>query len=237
METAVELAARADVARGRRRRRRAHDARRPRRTATIADRIDARYQVPDTFALFQEESSFEQADAILASPLVEKGDRVAAVAAFTDLGYLPLIASVDGRLGVDMHFNRVERGRRPDPGAPFEVAIPKWVAAEFGLDIGDTIPFHSASRDQRRCLFAYDPEAGSDPECDAINAIFEGSADWSVFEGPNSISKSSASCKNWTRLTRTPRNWNRSTCRTGSIRNTEIASLPFQASSLGSGQV
>jgi ABC-type lipoprotein release transport system permease subunit len=156
-----------------------------RRTDSVVERADDGYQVPDTFALFEGDSSFDKADAILASPLVEKGDRIAVVGAFTELGYMGLVASVDGPFGSEMFFDRVVDGRRPDPDAPLEVAIPEWVT-QYNVGVGSTIPFHSASRAQGRCFFAYDPEEGSDPECDALHAVFEAEdADWGAFKGPS----------------------------------------------------
>lgn len=158
-----------------------------RRTASVAARVDVAYQVPDAFALLENGGSFDDADAILASPVVERGDRIAAVAAFTDLGYLSIIASVDGQLGTDMFFDRVVQGRRPDPARPLEITIPQWVEERSGIGVGSTIPFHSASSGQARCFFAYDPESGGerDPECDGIHATFEGDEpDWDVFKGP-----------------------------------------------------
>ncbi|HEX5097498.1 MAG TPA: hypothetical protein VFX21_15830, partial [Acidimicrobiia bacterium] len=155
-----------------------------RRTESVVERVDEHYQVPDTFALFEDQSTFEQTDAILDSPLVEKGDRIEVIAAFSELGYLPLIASVDGRFGVDMHFNRLVQGRRPAADAPLEVALPEWAVAATGRGIGDTIPFSSVSKEQGRCLFESGLEASTDPVCDAITAIFDGEPDFSAFAGP-----------------------------------------------------
>ncbi len=153
-----------------------------RRTRSVVERTDNELKIPDAFALIQSDS-FAEADAVLASPVVGSGDRVATFAAFPEQGYLPILASVDGHLGTDLHFDQLVAGRRPDPSSPVEVAIPESVAHDFGVGVGGRIRFHAPTPEQSRCFDS--EEAADNAACAEVNALFEtGPPDWGKLGGP-----------------------------------------------------
>ncbi|MDZ4828552.1 MAG: ABC transporter permease, partial [Actinomycetota bacterium] len=154
-----------------------------RRTRSVVERTDERMKIPDAFALI-ESNSFAEVDAILDLPVVASGERLAIFTAFAELGYLPMVGSVDGVLGSELQYDRIIRGRRPHPNAADEVALPLGTAEEFGLDVGDSLQFHSPGPEQVRCYI--DSEYGATDVCREELEIFASATpDWELLGGPS----------------------------------------------------
>jgi hypothetical protein len=155
-----------------------------RRTGSVVERVDDALGVPDAFALMKS-TSFDAADDVLDSPVVADGDRLAAFAVFPEHGYLPLVGSVDGKLGTSINYERLLRGRRPAPGRPHEVAVPDIVAREYNLEIGSRMPFRSLDVAHGDCLYTDERSAARDPKCrETLRGLNADPPDLSVLRGP-----------------------------------------------------
>jgi hypothetical protein len=155
-----------------------------RRTRSAVARTDAALRIPDGFALTATDS-FAEIDAVLDSPVVEDGDRVAALAAFPNDGYLPMLATIDGKLGTELHYDRVVEGRRPRAGRPLEVALPQQAATQFGVGVGDRLSFHSLPTRHGICLYGDEEAAAANPDCEQIQRALSSEAiDLEALDGP-----------------------------------------------------
>jgi predicted lysophospholipase L1 biosynthesis ABC-type transport system permease subunit len=126
-----------------------------RRTRSSTDRLVEATRSPDVFVLLSTESP-ESVSAIVGLPEVTVGDRMVTVLAAPPEGYLPMLASVDGRVGRDLGRDRVLRGRLPDPAAAHEVTLSEPLARRLGLDVGGRLPMVAPTREEGRCVIGAD---------------------------------------------------------------------------------
>ncbi len=153
-----------------------------RRTRTSVTRLAASTRAFDTFIAFADGQS-NAATSIAGLPEVEAADRFSPMSFFTELGQLPLIASIDGHAGTTVQRDRVLRGRRPHSNAALEVDLAEPVARRLHLDVGGELPLTGISAQQTACLFGQSPQG--EPRCAEIQQAFYGSPpDFSKFAGP-----------------------------------------------------
>lgn len=152
------------------------------RTRSVIDREIERSNPFTYFAAFRDES-FASADLVLALPEVESGDRINNFFLFAERGFVLTVASVDGKLGVELNRPRIIAGRAPAKESADEVALAEPVAAELGVGIGDPLVLYSTTPEQLGCLTGDALE--TDPKCAFLADAFNGAgANPEAFEGP-----------------------------------------------------
>jgi hypothetical protein len=153
-----------------------------RRTRSSVERLDRSTRAVDAIIQFADGQS-KVAKLVAALPQVEAADRIAPMSFFNEQGFLPLVASIDGNLGVTVERDRVLRGRRPNAKEPLEVALSEPVAQRLHLDVGGRLRLTGISSQQTECVFA--ESAQGDPRCAAIRkGFFANPPDFSTFAGP-----------------------------------------------------
>jgi predicted lysophospholipase L1 biosynthesis ABC-type transport system permease subunit len=149
-----------------------------RRTRSTVERMDRSTLAPDVFVMFAGDGT-DAAHAVAQLPVVESADRFSPMSFFSEQGYLPVLASIDGRNGDTIARDRVIRGRRPRQTAPFEVALAEPLARRLRLDVGDRLPLTGISAAQSACVFGGDDR----PSCAEFRQQFF-SGDFTNFAGP-----------------------------------------------------
>jgi len=149
-----------------------------RRTRTSVERFKSTTRASDTFIVFKVGAT-DAAKRVAILPEVATAAQFAAVSFVNTRGYVPALASVDGKAGTTVARDLVVRGRRADQSAPREVTLSEPVARRYGLTVGGSLQVTGMSKDQGRCA------ATDDPSCaEFLQKVFGSPPDFSVLAGP-----------------------------------------------------
>jgi ABC-type lipoprotein release transport system permease subunit len=115
---------------------------------TAVERLMAQTHVPDVM-LIDPTLTEAEADEIRHLPGVDGASLLVGFGMMDPDGqFLNIVASVDGRLGIDLDHPNIVRGRAAAPDSADEVVLNEKIAEATGLDVGDTLHLKSYSPEQ-----------------------------------------------------------------------------------------
>ncbi|MEP6660280.1 MAG: FtsX-like permease family protein [Acidimicrobiales bacterium] len=127
-----------------------------RRTSSLFDRYFTATRTHDVWLDFEGRTAVDPTllDRIEALPQVDTFARLASVAMFPRDFYVPLLATVDGRFGVEVDRWPIVGGRQADPRIAEEVMLSEDISRRLNAPAGSHVAFGSYAPDQADALAA-----------------------------------------------------------------------------------
>src|SRR5262245_16440627 len=118
------------------------------RSRTAVDRLIAYTHVPDVMFVDPTITDAE-ADQIRGLPGVDGAGLLVGFGMMPRNGqYINIVASADGRYGIDFDIPNIVRGRAVDPDSADEVVLNEKIGNALGVDVGDVLQFQSYAPEQ-----------------------------------------------------------------------------------------
>jgi ABC-type lipoprotein release transport system permease subunit len=115
---------------------------------TAVDRLIAQTHVPDVM-LIDPTITNAQADEVRRLPGVDGASLLVGFGMIPRSGqYINIVASADGRYGIDLDVPNIVRGRAVAPDSAHEVVLSEKIANALGVDVGDVLHFQSYAPEQ-----------------------------------------------------------------------------------------